>query len=141
MILSINSLSRSCREDGVSVDITKWIGNESISGYFPKDIASAMKFWLDEGWLSDGDLVYWDGIDYGVPSPEVYQLSVSLTGLDAVRDNEDNPVIDRPLHRYAPMSEGCCERYLTSDGILVDMDVDSVDLGEFLGVKLNEVTE
>ena len=65
----------------------------------------------------------------------IYRLPCSLTGLDAEVDNCDPPAIIVGVeHADDPMSKGCVDRYLTTDGRLIDCSIDSVDFALWFGV-------
>ncbi len=64
----------------------------------------------------------------------IYRLPCSFTGLDAELDNCDPPAIVVVVEADDPMSKGCVDRYLTTDGRLIDCSIDSVDFAHWFGV-------
>ena len=64
----------------------------------------------------------------------IYRLPCSFTGLDAELDNCDPPAIVVVVEADDPMSKGCVDRYLTTDGRLIDCSIDSVDFALWFGV-------
>ena len=74
------------------------------------------------------------------PAPPIYRLPCSLTGLDAEVDNCDPPAIVVVVEPGDPLSAGCVDRYLTTDGRLIDCSISSVDFELWFGEEL-EVEE
>jgi hypothetical protein len=70
----------------------------------------------------------------------IYRLPCSMTGLDAEVDNCDPPAIVVVVKPGDPLSAGCVDRYLTTDGVLFDCSIDSVDFELWFGEEL-EVEE
>ena len=70
----------------------------------------------------------------------IYRLPCSMTGLDAEVDNCDPPAIVVVVEPGDPLSPGCVDRYLTTDGVLFDCSIDSVDFELWFGEEL-EVEE
>ena len=64
----------------------------------------------------------------------IYRLPCSFTGLDAELDTCDPPAIVVVVEADDPMSKGCVDRYLTTDGRLIDCSIDSVDFALWFGV-------
>lgn len=74
------------------------------------------------------------------PAPPIYRLPCSLTGLDAEVDNCYPPAIIVGVeHADDPMSAGCVDRYITTDGLLIDCSIDSVDFAQWF--ELEELEE
>ena len=51
---------------GDQIDISdEFFGSESPASY-ATDVQrqDAIRFWLSEGWMNDGDVVVWDGVQY-----------------------------------------------------------------------------
>jgi hypothetical protein len=71
----------------------------------------------------------------------IYRLPCSLTGLDAEVDNCDPPAIIVPVEADDPMSTGCVDRYLTTDGRLIDCSIDSEDFAQWFELEELEVDE
>lgn len=69
----------------------------------------------------------------------IYRLPVSLTGFGADIDNCDDIVIESPIDMDEPMSPGCVERYITTDGALIDCSIDATDFGEYYQEELREL--
>ena len=69
----------------------------------------------------------------------IYRLPCSFTGLDAELDNCDPPAIVVVVEADDPMSKGCVDRYLTTDGRLIDCSIDSVDFAQWF--ELEELEE
>jgi hypothetical protein len=70
----------------------------------------------------------------------IYRLPCSMTGLDAELDNCDPPAIVVGVeHADCPMSAGCVDRYLTTDGRLIDCSISSVDFAQWF--ELEELEE
>lgn len=75
-----------------------------------------------------------------IAKPPIYRLPCSLTGLDAEVDNCYPPAIIVGVeHADDPMSAGCVDRYLTTDGQLIDCSIDSVDFAQWF--ELEELEE
>jgi len=87
---------------------------------------------------------YFDGKTYAIEQvleiPPIYRLPVTLTGLDADLDNVEpgNLVRCAPDSADSELSEGCVERYRTADGYLIDLSIDSVDMGAWYGLDIEE---
>ncbi len=74
------------------------------------------------------------------PAPPIYRLPCSLTGLDAEVDNCYPPAIIVGVeHADDPMSAGCVDRYITTDGQLIDCSISSVDFSDWF--ELEELEE
>ena len=74
------------------------------------------------------------------PAPPIYRLPCSMTGLDAEVDNCDHAIIVGVEHADDPMSKDCVDRYLTTDGRLIDCSIDSVEFALWFGVdELEEI--
>ena len=69
----------------------------------------------------------------------IYRLPCSMTGLDAEVDNCDPRAIIVAVKADDPMSAGCVDRYLTTDGQLIDCSIDSVDFAQWF--ELEELEE
>lgn len=70
----------------------------------------------------------------------IYRLPCSLTGLDAEVDNCDPPAIIVGVeHADDPMSAGCVDRYITTDGQLIDCSIDCADFAQWF--ELEELEE
>ena len=69
----------------------------------------------------------------------IYRLPCSYTGLDAEVDNCDPPAIIVAAEADDPMSAGCVDRYLTTDGQLINCSIDCVDFGDWF--ELEELEE
>ena len=69
----------------------------------------------------------------------IYRLPCSLTGLDANVDNCNPPAIIVMVEADDPMSAGCVDRYITSDGQLVDCSIDSADFADWFEEELEEL--
>lgn len=76
-------------------------------------------------------------IDSAKPAP-TYLLPCSRTGLDANIDNCYPPAIVVEVEADDPMSEGCVDRYLTTDGQLIDCSIDSSDFEDWFEEELEE---
>ena len=73
------------------------------------------------------------------PAPPIYRLPCSLTGLDAGVDNCDPPaIIVEVEHADDPMSAGCVDRYITTDGHLIDCSIDFTDFAVWFDEELEE---
>ncbi|HZW97592.1 MAG TPA: hypothetical protein VFF56_01950 [Bacillota bacterium] len=69
-----------------------------------------------------------------------YLLPCSRTGLDANIDNCDPPaIIVEVEHADDPMSAGCVDRYLTTDGWLIDSSIEASDFSDWFEEELEEV--
>lgn len=73
------------------------------------------------------------------PAPAIYRLPVSMTGLQADVDSCDPPATLVPVEPGDPLSPGCVDRYLTTDGHLIDCSIDSIDFGQWFEEELEEV--
>ena len=73
------------------------------------------------------------------PVSTIYRLPCSSTGLGAEVDNCDPPAIIVVAEADDPMSAGCVDRYLTTDGLLIDCSIDSVDFAHWF--DLDELEE
>ena len=73
------------------------------------------------------------------PAPPIYRLPCSLTGLDAGGDNCDPPAIIVMVEADDPMSAGCVDRYITTDGQLIDCSIDFVDFAAWFDEELEEL--
>ena len=71
-------------------------------------------------------------------APAIYWLPCSLTGLDANVDNCCPPAIIEMVEADDPMSAGCVDRYITSDGQLIDCSIDSSDFADWFEEELEE---
>ena len=70
----------------------------------------------------------------------IYRLPCSFTGLDAELDTCNPPAIVVAVKADDPMSAGCVDRYLTSDGRIIDCSIDSVEFALWFGVdELEEI--
>ena len=69
----------------------------------------------------------------------IYRLPCSMTGLDAELDTCDPPAIVVVVEADDPMSAGCVDRYITTDGLLIDCSIDSVDFAQWF--ELEELEE
>ena len=78
-------------------------------------------------------------IDSAKPAPPIYRLPCSLTGLDAGVDNCYPPaIIVEVEHADDPMSAGCVDRYITTDGHLIDCSIDFTDFAVWFDEELEE---
>jgi len=73
------------------------------------------------------------------PAPTIYRLPCSWSGLDSEVDNCAPPAIIVAVEADDPMSAGCVDRYLTTDGVLLDCSIDSVDFAQWF--ELEELEE
>jgi hypothetical protein len=64
-----------------------------------------------------------------------YRLPCSMTGLDAEVDNCDPPAIVVVVEPGDRLSAGCVDRYLTTDGRLIDCSIDSVDFAQWFDLE------
>ena len=69
----------------------------------------------------------------------IYRLPCSLTGLDAEVDNCDPPAIIVAVEADDPMSAGCVDRYITTDGQIIDCSIDCADFAQWF--ELEELEE
>ena len=69
----------------------------------------------------------------------IYRLPCSLTGLDAEVDNCDPPAIIVAVKADDPMSAGCVDRYITTDGQIIDCSIDCADFAQWF--ELEELEE
>ena len=69
----------------------------------------------------------------------IYRPPCSFTGLDAELDNCDPPAIVVVVEADDPMSAGCVDRYITTDGQLIDCSISSVDFSDWF--ELEELEE
>ena len=70
----------------------------------------------------------------------IYRLPCSMTGLDAEVDNCYPPAIIVGVeHADDPMSAGCVDRYITTDGQLIDCSIDCADFAQWF--ELEELEE
>lgn len=78
----------------------------------------------------------WDDFEDEMPeAPAIYKLPCSYTGLDAEIDNCDPPAIIVGVeHADDPMSAGCVDRYITTDGRLIDCSINSAEFADWFGV-------
>jgi ribosomal protein S14 len=74
-----------------------------------------------------------------VMSPAIYRLPCSLSGLDSEVDNCNPSATIVVVEADDPMSAGCVDRYLTTDGQLIDCSIDSVDFAQWF--ELEELEE
>ncbi len=72
-------------------------------------------------------------------APTIYRLPCSWSGLDSEVDNCDPPAIVVVVEPGDPLSAGCADRYLTTDGRLIDCSIDSVDFELWFGEELEVV--
>ena len=68
----------------------------------------------------------------------IYRLPCSLTGLYAEVDNCVPPAIIEMVEADDPMSAGCVDRYLTTDGHLVDCSIDFIDFSDWFEEELEK---
>lgn len=68
----------------------------------------------------------------------IYELPCSMTGLDSEVDNCDPPAIIVKVDPCDPMSPGCVDRYLTSDGQFIDCSIDVVEWANWFETEIKE---
>ncbi len=128
-----------CEEEKIKAEFAQW-----ASWLSDENNPEAIDLWEEMEWIDELEYFVYDGMTYSfrlkpAPAPAIYRLPCSSSGLDSEVDNCDPPAIIAVVEADDPMSAGCVDRYLTTDGLLIDCSIDSLDFA--LWFDLDELEE